>query len=68
MQKQNETASRKRKGDTGRTSNQGRKLSSGGNTNKKKGNPEMDEDTKSPLIDQKNENEHKPYGRKKAGV
>jgi hypothetical protein len=36
-----------RKGDTGRTSSQGRKLSSGGNLNKR-GDPEIDENTKAP--------------------
>ena len=36
-----------RKGDTSRTSNQGRKQASGGDvSNNKRGNPEIDEDTK----------------------
>ena len=37
---------RDRKGDTSRTSDQGRKLASGGDTDKRSGNPEIDEDTK----------------------
>ena len=37
---------RDRKGDTSRTSDQGRKLASGGDTDKRRGNPEIDEDTK----------------------
>jgi hypothetical protein len=41
-----------RKGDTGRTSSQGRKLSTGGEI-KKKGSPELDENTKSPKADLK---------------
>jgi hypothetical protein len=47
MQKQTKSSASKaeRKGDTGRTSSQGRKLSSGGNP-KKKGDPEIDENTK----------------------
>ena len=49
MQKKTQLSPSKtaRKGDTGRTSSQGRKLSSGG-TLDKKGDPEMDENTKSP--------------------
>lgn len=41
-------SSKQRKGDTGRTSSQGRKLASGGSVDKKeRGNPEMDDDAKS---------------------
>ena len=54
MQKQTKPATSKaaRIGDTGRTSSQGRKLSTGGEINKK-GNPELDENTKSPKADLK---------------
>jgi hypothetical protein len=41
---------KQRKGDTTRTSSQGRKLASGGNTNKK-GEPEIDESSKTPVKD-----------------
>lgn len=48
MKKQTQlTTSKTRKGDTSRTSSQGRKLASGGNINDK-GDPEQDEATKSP--------------------
>jgi hypothetical protein len=49
MQKQTQSATSKaaRKGDTARTSSQGRKLSSGGDP-LRKGNPEIDENTKKP--------------------
>lgn len=43
---------KQRKGDTRRTSNQGRKLASGGSLDKK-GDPEMDEAKKSPKKDLK---------------
>jgi len=46
MQKQDRSSNKERKGDTGRTSSQGRKLSSGGEIGKR-GNPEMNEDAKS---------------------
>jgi hypothetical protein len=54
MQKQTQPATSKaaRKGDTGRTSSQGRKLSSGGDPSKK-GNPEIDENTKNPKAESK---------------
>lgn len=39
-----------RKGDTSRTSNEGRKIASGGETNKR-GNKEIDESTKMPVKD-----------------
>ena len=39
-----------RKGDTSRTSSQGRKTASGGDVNKR-GNNEMDEDIKTPVKD-----------------
>lgn len=54
MQKQTQPASSKaaRKGDTARTSSQGRKLSSGGDL-LKKGNPEKDENTKNPKSESK---------------
>lgn len=41
-----------REGDTSRTSNQGRKLASGGNPNKK-GTPEIEEVTKTPVTELK---------------
>lgn len=49
MKKQIQSSASKaeRKGDTGRTSSQGRKLSSGG-TPDKKGDSQMEENTKSP--------------------
>jgi hypothetical protein len=46
MQKQNKNPGKDRSGDTGRTSNQGRKLASGGNSNKTR-NPEMDDNANS---------------------
>lgn len=57
MQKQNQTDSNKqlRKGDTGRSSSQGRKLSSGG-TPDKKGDPEIDELSKTPKTELKKAN------------
>jgi hypothetical protein len=59
MQKQAEKT-KDRKGDTGRTSNQGRKLSSGGNIDEKeKGNPEVDENSKSPKAEVKKTEENK---------
>jgi hypothetical protein len=39
--------------DTGRTSSQGRKQSSGGLLTKKKGNPDRNEDTKNEVKDEK---------------
>ena len=50
MQKQ---TTKNKKGDTSRTSNQGRKLSSGGTLNKKKGNPDKDEHTKNEVKEEK---------------
>lgn len=48
MAKQNSNADQaRRKGDTSRSSSQGRKTSSGGNLNKR-GNAELDENTKTP--------------------
>jgi hypothetical protein len=49
MQKQSK---RGRKGNTSRTSSQGRKLSSGPKKNKK-GNPDINENTKSPVKEEK---------------
>jgi hypothetical protein len=46
MEKQNRSFNKERRGDTSRTSDQGRKLSSGGEINKR-GNPEVDDNTKS---------------------
>lgn len=43
MQKQ---SAKNRKGDTSRTSSQGRKQSSGGSLTKKKGSPDINENTK----------------------
>lgn len=49
MQKKQSAGSKQsRKGDTSRTSSQGRKLSSGPKSNKK-GSPDMNEDTKNPI-------------------
>ena len=50
MQKQ---TAKNRKGDTSRTSNQGRKQSSGGSLSKKKGNPDVNENTKNEVRDEK---------------
>ena len=50
MQKQ---STKNRKGDTGRTSSQGRKQSSGGLLTKKKGNQDINEDTKNAVKDEK---------------
>lgn len=50
MQKQ---SVKNRKGDTSRTSSQGRKQSSGGSLAKKKGNPDRNEDTKNVVKDEK---------------
>ena len=57
MQKQTRPVTSKpaRKGDTGRTSSQGRKLSSGGDL-MKKGDPEIDENTKAPKAESKKTN------------
>jgi len=46
MQKQNRTPGKDRMGNTSRSSNQGRKLASGGDSNKRS-NPEPDENAKS---------------------
>ena len=57
MQNQKQQAGNKlqRGGDTSRSSSQGRKLSSGGKiSTDRKGNPEMDDDTKSPKAGNKN--------------
>ena len=51
-----------RKGDTGRTSGQGRKLASGGNKNKKKGGPDINEDTKNMVKDEKLKRKRIPAG------
>ena len=50
-----------RKGDTNRTSSQGRKLSSGPKNNKK-GNPDINEDTKNPVKDEKPKRRRIPAG------
>ena len=42
-----------RKGDTSRTSSQGRKQSSGGRLTKKRGNPDRNEETKNEVKDEK---------------
>ena len=53
MQKQ-QTQPKTRKGDTGRTSSQGRKLSSGGNDlDNKKGDPKINEKTKNPVKEER---------------
>ncbi|HEX6848627.1 MAG TPA: hypothetical protein VF144_16695 [Chitinophagaceae bacterium] len=50
MQKQ---SVKNRKGDTSRTSSQGRKRSSGGSLTKKKGSPDRNEHTKNEVKDEK---------------
>lgn len=50
MQKQ---SAKTRKGDTTRTSSQGRKQSSGGRLSKKKGAPDRNEDTKNQVKEEK---------------
>jgi hypothetical protein len=57
MQKKQSRGTNKsqRGGDTSRTSSQGRKLASGGNTADKRGNEEIDENTKSPKATRKGE-------------
>ena len=50
MQKQ---SGKNRKGDTTRTSSQGRKQSSGGTTARKKGNPDRNENTGNNIKDEK---------------
>jgi len=61
MNKQtNMATAKKRKGDTSRTSNQGRKLSAGGDKAKKKGNPEINENTKSPVADKQKSKKQMP--------
>ncbi|HYC39129.1 MAG TPA: hypothetical protein VEB63_01475 [Chitinophagaceae bacterium] len=48
MRNRNRASEKDRRGDTGRTSSQGRKTASGGDLSKnKRGNPEMDENAKS---------------------
>jgi hypothetical protein len=62
MQKQKTAGSKKsRKGDTSRTSNQGRKLSSGPKTDKK-GSPDINEDTKNPIKGEKPRRKRIPTG------
>ena len=51
-----------RKGDTSRTSSQGRKQSSGGTLAKKKGNPDINEDTKNTVKDEKPKKRRIPTG------
>ena len=58
MQKQ---SNKTRKGDTSRTSSQGRKLSSGPKKNKK-GNPDSNEDTKNQVKDEKPRRKRIPAG------
>lgn len=59
MQKQ---SAKNRKGKTGRTSNQGRKRSSGGTIAKKKGNPDRNEDTKNEVKNEKRRKLKVPAG------
>ena len=59
MQKQSKKT---RKGDTGRTSSQGRKLASGGTQNKRIGSPDINEDTKNPVKDEKPKKKRIPAG------
>jgi hypothetical protein len=58
MQKQ---SAKTRKGDTSRTSSQGRKLSSGPKNNKK-GSRDINEDTKNPVRDEKPRKKRIPAG------
>jgi hypothetical protein len=51
-----------RKGDTGRTSSQGRKVASGGTHHKKKGSPDINEDTKNAVKDEKPKRKRIPAG------
>lgn len=51
-----------RKGDTNRTSNQGRKLASGHNQSKKRGSNDINEDTKNALKDEKPKRRRVPAG------
>jgi len=46
-------STKNRKGDTSRTSSQGRKQSSGGRLTKKKGSPDINEDTKNQVKEEK---------------
>lgn len=48
-----EQSTKNRKGDTSRTSNQGRKLASGQNQNKKRGSSDINENTKNAVKDEK---------------
>jgi len=59
MQKQSKKT---RKGDTSRTSSQGRKVASGGTQNKRNGNPDINEDTKNPVKDEKPKKKRIPAG------
>ena len=59
MQKQ---SSKNRKGDTSRTSSQGRKLASGGTQNKRNSNPDINEDTKNAVKDEKPRKKRIPAG------
>jgi hypothetical protein len=59
MQKQ---TAKNRKGDTSRTSSQGRKQSSGGSLAKKKGNPDINENTKNEVRTEKRKKIRIPAG------
>ena len=59
MQKQ---STKNRKGDTNRTSNQGRKLASGHNQSKRRGSDDINEDTKNAVKDEKPKRRKVPVG------
>jgi hypothetical protein len=59
MQKQ---SMKTRKGDSSRTSSQGRKESSGGTLAKKKGNPDVNEDTRNAVKEEKPKRRRIPAG------
>ncbi len=55
-------SAKNRKGNTGRTSSQGRKLASGGRQNKFKGSPDINEDTNNQVKDEKPKKKRIPAG------
>jgi len=61
MQKQTASSKKSRKGDTSRTSSQGRKLSSGPKNNKK-GSPDKNEDTGNAVREEKPRKKRIPAG------
>ena len=55
-------STKNRKADTSRTSNQGRKIASGQNQNKKRGSSDINEDTKNAVKDEKPKRRKVPAG------